>query len=504
MEALYPDGLTERSEELAYHFRLAGVWDKAFDYLTRSGDKARQVFANQEAITFYTQAIEVGERITPALDAAQCLPVYEGRGLVWMLLTKYDEAIADFEQMRQMAHASQNPQKEGESLGHLAFAHWGKFSEEHIPFIERYAQEAMQLFQRTGDQKTLARSLTSLAFVHQAHGNLQESNTKLEEVLRISRREGFKDSLTQGLLWRGAHAYWQGDFSRAIQLIQEGLAVARDIQDGINELFNLAFLCLACWSAGDYTQALTVLYEGQSQAKKRGNQFIFGRLVNTHGWFHGEFGDVSHAIEYNQESLELGRIYHIANVEISALINLGLDHIALGQHERALSYLEPTLDRVQREAFGSHSWRWKSRLHIGLAELSCMTRDYEQALRHIEHGLQEAQGSSSQKYVALGWALRGKIAAKSGDIETAGTELQRAFTLADHLQSPSLIYPIAYALGQWHESVGHERDAATMYGKAKSTINQMATAVGDEALRSTFLQSALVQEIHEQATRLIG
>jgi hypothetical protein len=104
----------------------------------------------------------------------------------------------------------------------------------------------------------------------------------------------------------------------------------------------------------------------------------------------------------------------------------------------------------------------------------------------------------------LGWALRGKIITKLGDTETAGTELQRALTLADQLQSPSLIYPIAYDFGQWHENTGKEREAATLYGKAKATIEQMATAVEDEALRSTFLQSALVQEIHERATRLGG
>ena len=80
-----------------------------------------------------------------------------------------------------------------------------------------------------------------------------------------------------------------------------------------------------------------MLYEGQSQAKDRGNQFIFGRLTNTLGWFHSEFGDLAHAIEHDQESLELGRKYRIANVEISALINLGMDHLTLGQHERALS-----------------------------------------------------------------------------------------------------------------------------------------------------------------------
>ena len=139
---------------------------------------------------------------------------------------------------------------------------------------------------------------------------------------------------------------------------------------------------------------------------------------------------------------------------------------------------------------------------MGLAELSSTTGDHDQALRYVEAGLQEAQRTSSQKYVALGWALHGKMAAKLGDAETSGTELQQAFSLAEQLQSPSLLYSIAYALGQWYESTGKEREAATLYGKAKATIGQMVTAVEDEVLRSTFLQSALVQEIYERTARL--
>jgi tetratricopeptide (TPR) repeat protein len=225
-------------------------------------------------------------------------------------------------------------------------------------------------------------------------------------------------------------------------------------------------------------------------------------VSNTLGWFHREFGDVSRAMEYDRESVEIGRTAPIANAEISALVNLGLDYLALAQYARSQSSLKSTLERVQREGHGSHRWRWTIRLLIGLAELSYATGDYDQALRYVEDGLKEAQRTSSQKYVALGWALHGKIAAKLGDTEMAGTELQRAFTLADQLQSPSLIYPIAYDLGQWHESTGREREAATLYGKAKATIEQMATAVEDEVLRSTFLQSALVQEIRERAARL--
>jgi tetratricopeptide (TPR) repeat protein len=419
-------------------------------------------------------------------------------------LTKYDDAIADFQVMLQMARASGNQHMEGESLCYLAYAHHQKMSEDHMPFVEQYAQEALQLSQKTGDQKVRARSLVSLGTVEQVRGNLSEAVRTLEESLQISRRGGYTDSLPPALLLLSAQTYWQGDFQSAIRLSQEGVDVSRAIFDGFHELFCFGFLCQSHWSCGNYGKALAVLHEVMTKAHERENKFFLGRMRNTLGWFHRELGDLSSAVEYDQESIELGRASRISNMEVSALINLGLDYIVLGQHDRALSHLEPTLKRVEHEAFGAHRWRWKIRLLIGLAELFYTTGDYNQALRYVEEGLKEAQRTSSQKYVALGWALRGKIIAKLGDAEAAGTELQRAFSLANQLQSPSLIYPIAYDLGQWHESTGNEQDAASLYGKAKATIEQMATAVEDEALRSTFLESALVQEIHERAARLGG
>jgi tetratricopeptide (TPR) repeat protein len=274
LETLYPNGLTERSEELAYHFRLGGVWDKAFDYLTRSGDKARQAFANQEAIAFYTQAIEVSEKITSALDEEQLLPVYEGRGLVWFLLYKYDEAITDFQQMRQIAKALGNHQKEGEGLCHLAYVHWMKLREDQMPFVEQYSQEALALSRQTGNRNILAKSLTNLGLLHQTRGNLHEANRYMEESLQISRHERYIDSLTQNLLWLNTQAYWQGRFHRAVQLGQEIVTLSRDVYDGFSELFNLAFFCLEYGSLGEYAQAFCIVQEGITKAKARDNIFL--------------------------------------------------------------------------------------------------------------------------------------------------------------------------------------------------------------------------------------
>ena len=119
-----------------------------------------------------------------------------------------------------------------------------------------------------------------------------------------------------------------------------------------------------------------VTHEVMTKAHERHNMFfVEPHAESPWGGSHRELGAVSRAVEFDHESTDLGRTHGIANVEISALINLGLDYLALGQHARALSYLEPTLDRVVREAFGSHRWRWQIRLLIGLAELSYTTGD---------------------------------------------------------------------------------------------------------------------------------
>jgi tetratricopeptide (TPR) repeat protein len=216
-----------------------------------------------------------------------------------------------------------------------------------------------------------------------------------------------------------------------------------------------------------------------AQAKERGNMFVQGRLLNTLGWFHSEFGDFGRAATYDQESVELGRVSVINNVEISALSNLAYDYLRLGETARARAIFETTLARAEREGFGAHKWKWRMKLNLGLAEHAYHTGAHEQALRYVEAGLMEAQATSSQKYVAKGWALRGQILTLMGKTEAAGADLIDAFSLAEGLQIPSLVYPIAFALGQWHEAMGHAREAAALYAKAKSTVEQMAATVGD-------------------------
>jgi len=497
LERLFPERIEEQLGLLAHHFTQAEAWEKAFLYLIRSGHRARRAYANHEAIAFYTQALEVSDRITPSVDEAELLPVYEGRGVVFRLLRRLAEAIADFGMMRQMASALGNQQKEGESLFNLATVHYWRGADHEISMAEQYAQEAVRLAQLTGDQRTVAGSLTSLGLVDQTRGKLQEADRKFEESLLISRQEGYKDFMSTNLGWLGACAGFLGKYERAVATLTDGLAVARDINDGLGELVCLAFLSLAQVHLGNYGAAINTIQECKAKAEALGNPFFFARMPNHLAWIHRLFGDFSRAEALDRESAELGSPVSMPYAEISALINLGADYLGLGQVERARSHLVEVLERIESGEYGAHKILWAPRLRNTLAEACLAMGDHEEALRYVEEGLSISVASSLQKRMAEGWALRGRILAHLGKAEAAGADLQRAFALAEKLNSPSLSYPIAFDLGQWYEVAGQEREAAELYGKAKATVERMAAAMEDEALRSIFLQSAPVQAIHE-------
>ena len=83
IEELYADRLAEHYEELAHHFRRARSGRRPSTYLVRSGDRAKDAYANQTALDFYARALEASEqagaanrfrldRGTSIIDGARC------------------------------------------------------------------------------------------------------------------------------------------------------------------------------------------------------------------------------------------------------------------------------------------------------------------------------------------------------------------------------------------------------------------------------------------------
>ncbi len=503
IEELYSDRVADHCEELAHHFYQGEDWRKAFDYLVSSGDRAKDAYANQAALDFYARALEVAPRVAPPVDQRPIMDIHQRRSEVWRLMSRTDEAIAESERMLAIAREVGDRQAEGQALLDLALSHWVTFSSTHLPESKRLAEEARRTAEETGDQRILARSLVYLGLMDQTDGDLDAADRQFEEARRIGEAGGYHDVILQVNGWLGAQANWRGEFTRAVAICSEVAQRAAQVHDGFMELTGLGFRVNSLIGLGRYAEARAAIEECRTKAREWNNTLYIGRMINTQGWLHQELGDFRRAFEYDRESADVGQRIQNPNVEISALINVGFDHLHLGEAGRALEVLEEALVRVEKHAFGAHRWRWSIHLAVYLAEALLARDEPEQALLHAERALVQARATGSMKYVGKAHALRGEIALRAREWARAEADLGEALRIARGIAYPNLTWQTAHLLARAQAGQGSMAEAFASARLAAETIDGLAERAPDPALRSTFLAWPRVQAVREDLDRIM-
>jgi class 3 adenylate cyclase/tetratricopeptide (TPR) repeat protein len=502
IEELYADRLTDHYEELAHHFAQGETWAKAFEYLVRSGDKARDTYANEAAISHYTRAIEVASRVTSDLPLPTILEVYQRRSRLEVVVARNDDAIAGLEKMLALARAAGDRRLEGEALADLAFTHAFTLSWEHQPVAARYADEAAAVAREIGDDRILAKALSTRGNVHCAYGELDEGIRLIEQAVCLGEPLGAPDVYLNGLWYLGQVHNWRGEFRQAIEIQRRVTREAQAIHDEFNEGIGQWALGLAHIGRGLYGEARAVLDDGLVKARERKSHYNVGRITNSLGWLHQEFGDFRRALELDREAAELGRHHRIGNVEVSSQLNLGGDLVRLGEPREALTLLTGIVDAVEKGR-GSHRWRWDMRVSVGIAEALLALHRGDEALAWIERAAATALSTRSAKYLGKCHALRGELAILGQRWDDAVTELEPALALAHSIEYPTLTWQAAHLLARAQAAAGQLEKAAGTARVAVETIDLVAARAPEPALRRTFNEWARVQTAREELDRIL-
>ncbi len=501
MEDLYAGRLDDHVAELAHHFAQGEEWAKAIDYARRAADRARAIFANREAIHFYTQALEAAGRMRPSPGDADLMVVHEARGAVWHLVSDYDQAVADFEAMQQFAARLGDRVKEGEALCNQAGSHWWRFSEAYKGLVEKCAREAMVIADETGDERILARGLYSLAMVDQKVGLLREADAKLMRSVEICRRHDLTGPLVTDLTWLGTHAMWRGEYGPSIALSREASSIAESSHEGFYELVALFVLCNAHAGLGEWDASFRVLDELRRKSRERENKYGIARGANTAGWLHHQLGDIRRAIELDRESLDISRAAKIANPEIYSTINIAEDHLALGEVGTARGILTGAAERLRVGHFDSHRWKWQMRVSLMLARVFLLDGDLDGAGDHLAEGLETAERTESRRHLAEGYRIRGELWLAAGRTQDAQAELRRALAVAEATATPPTIWQTAGALGR---ALGpaSEKAARDAYRRSLDAIEGTLPRIPRPELKESLLRSESVARVLEEAARL--
>lgn len=400
IEALYADRLDEFTDTLAYHYGRSDEGVKARAWLVRAGDRARTLYANDEALTAYRAALE---RTGEDGDVA----ILEHIGDVETLVGKYDEALTSYARARERAGAA-DPALGARLLRKTGAAHRWKGD---YPSALRVLGEARTTLGPSDDAEA-ARIALQVGMAEFHRGDYRAARAPLIEGVELGRRVGADDVLAEGLKLLGNVANNLGALPEAVEQYNLSLKIYERLDDkaGIADLrSNLGNMYRR---AGQFDAALSEHRASLALRERIGHRWGVGTSHNNIGEVLRSIGRPAEAVPSLERALVTWEAIGANAAAGLARMNLGAARVEAGDVDRGRVDLHEALSRLQGTKFLPSAHR-----DLALAELAA--GDADAAARHAELALALARAANARHTEAQVERVLGQIALARGERERA-------------------------------------------------------------------------------------
>jgi len=522
----------ERGEEyaglVAAHYERAEAWPRALRYLQRAGDAARTSFATKEAIDYYGRALQVADRIGADIQPAERLSLYERRGQLLARLADVEGALADYEQMRQLAQAAGDGQAELRALNEIGAMQEGRH--DYVRAAE-YFERAQRLARDIGDQAGVADSLNRLGRFYFNIGRPEEAQACHEEALEIARTLDSNFLLAASLDGLGQIDLMRGRVRASLDKYGQITELRRRVGDQVGLMEALNALAAAYTWLAECDRASQACEEALTFVDKVGNLPV---VVSLHTYLAisqlGE-GDLGRAGEHLEIGLAIARSQGHLALQVFCLSWLAYYQVTIGWLDMALESAEAAVSLAQK--LGSPLWEMRAstslgivrlyrdeldeatRLLSGVYEVACSldfipdqavvlyqlaranlsAGDLEAASEALEGLLRVSDRADLREYQVRGRWLQGRLALAENRLGDALEALEDARARGEAIGSHLLLWRLDAALGDVHRAAGRSAEAGAAYRRSWDAIQLLAGTLPEERDRQSMLSSPAVAEL---------
>ena len=340
----------EHSELLAYHYSRSAEPQRAIPYLGVAGDRARDRYANEEAIALYRRAIELIEEFDGGRHADIYGATCESLGVVLHRLSRFDRAIDAYRKglamsrdVFQRAHlralwcdAEEGAHRYPEALAQceLAEQELGPASDPpELPWLSAWVavqQARMSVLYWLNDTETYTRLIDQVRPVVEAHGS-------------AAQRVGFLINIWSFLLRRDRYRVTD----ETVEAARAAYAAAQEAEPSPFwwAVFELGFALL--WH-GDLDEATVVLRESLAEGERRGDLSVQSRALTylmAAGRMQGDVEGVHNAIP---AVIERARETSLPEYETMAIANRAWVAWRSGDEEKAAADAQAALQAWEK------------------------------------------------------------------------------------------------------------------------------------------------------------
>jgi adenylate cyclase len=529
LEHLYDGHQSEIAVQLAHHFLRAGADGPAFHYSALAAESAARRYAHEEAVTLYTQALELATRAAP--DVATLASLHGKRGQAYETLGRFEHARADYEAALQTSQSAGERRIEwrvlldlarlwssrdyGESRGFIDrsldlarrigdpavyaeslnwVANW-HLNADDLPVAIEFHRQALTVVERLGDQRETASTLERLALASSMRGDYAASVEYYARAILLYQRMDDQPGLAASLTGRGL-AYCSGSFAAPTMVpaatpvnaradLEEALRIARDTNAPSAESWALWSLALLHAGEGQYGRALDAVHSALSVATAIGHREWMAGSRSILGHLYVELFAAEEARLQLRQALALAERLHSQHwIHCATGVLAGacclLNDLAQAQAwlDTLLSPGTPMDSMHKRACWARH------------AELALLQGRAPLALDIAERLIASAPGMSPDKVIPYLWHLKAQALAAMGQPEEARSLLQAAVENAQAPEARFLLWRLHASLGHVHGTMEQAAEAKAHFLSARQLVDELADTIPAQDLREGFLRGA--------------
>lgn len=428
--------IRERSEEQLEY--LGQLYDKGGDRRSAGycymagGDKALVRYANDQALSLYTRALDrLGDD-----DALARLSGLHNLGTVYDRVGRTDDALDAFFRMLSLAWLYEAFAKGGAAHGRIGRIHRGRG--EYEAAME-HLNRAHDLFVRAGDTRGIAGCLDDIGKVHFLRGAYHLALEHHRKALSIRRGIGDQRSIALSLANIGRVHHASGGFTAAVGQFREALDIRRGIGDQAGVVQSLLDIGGVHMADGQYAVAMEMFQEAEELARRTGDLLARAETLGWIGECRSVSGDGSGAVEALQQAISLANELGNKVALASSYRRLAEAWLGLGDFDQAEGYCQRALQLS--EELGARLQ--VATCHRVLGEIVAVSAADAEALegaeRHLRTAVDILAGMKNELELARCYRSFSVVRERQGMAEDSAVLRQRADEIYGRLRGAAAI-----------------------------------------------------------------
>ncbi len=489
-------GLTLKPAVLAYHLIEAAQEEQAVPYLRQAGQAAYAVYANTEAVDYFSQAREILEDVAIELSGwelddnlGEQFELLNDERTILNLMGNAERELLALERLQNLAEELDDKQRWVEVMVRLAAYYWqvGKLNQ-----AEEITRRALNIAQTHDDMPGALICFEQIArifWTRRKADSLEFATTALSLARELGDRQR-EGRLTELI----GHIYTDtlNDVERGALYYKQALKICRETGNRFEEAWTLWGMGGLAMLVDDFTGALERYGQAKQISEAIGANLQVGWDVYRMGDAHYNLGNYDQALANYEEAQRIFDASHHIRGKIYVLISLGLLYSIRGANEEALTYLEQS----KRQAEERRDVVLMLRSYQALSacyRASGQREDVVNAIRLANHVIKLATQGDHFEHELLGYYLRGAGFFKLRDYKQAADSSSQAINhLAQlsHLHSPQIsVAEIYYQHSRIMRTTGQTAAAQEYLEKAYTETMRKANFIVDDEPYQNFLDN---------------